>query len=251
MQCEMAAANRERKPDTGGKRDGTSHSQAHDRLSVRVAGRPLRATSGMVWALYVFGVAVRLSWPQEWVSLGPQESEPPLRPGVQTQLLVDNQVLCDWWQVRRVMGPVRKHPGNPVLQADKTWERHAAESWGVQPTAAVYEESEGIFKLWYSILQLATKEGGGVGYATSQDGIHWTKPNLGLIEFADAETGETILVDTSSRSFRNQYSSTSSLRFDQLRNMLRTINVDCISISTDKPYIQDLVRFFHMRHQRH
>jgi uncharacterized protein (DUF58 family) len=76
-------------------------------------------------------------------------------------------------------------------------------------------------------------------------------PNVGLIEFADAETGEMILVDTSSRSFRNQYSNTSSLRFDQLRNMLRTIHVDCISISTDKSYIQDLVRFFHMRHRRY
>ena len=76
-------------------------------------------------------------------------------------------------------------------------------------------------------------------------------PGAGLIEFADAETGQIILVDTSSKRFRNQYSSSSTQRFDQLKNMLRTINVDCISISTDKPYIQDLVRFFHMRHKRH
>ncbi|MHC4654551.1 MAG: DUF58 domain-containing protein [Planctomycetota bacterium] len=76
-------------------------------------------------------------------------------------------------------------------------------------------------------------------------------PGIGLIEFADAETGEIILVDTSSRKFRNQYSNTAARRFDELKNMLRTINVDCISISTDKPYIQDLVRFFHMRHKRY
>jgi uncharacterized protein (DUF58 family) len=76
-------------------------------------------------------------------------------------------------------------------------------------------------------------------------------PDVGLIEFTDAETGETTLVDTSSRQFRNKYSSTTAQRFDTLKSMLRTINVDCISISTDKPYIQDLVRFFHMRHRRH
>jgi len=76
-------------------------------------------------------------------------------------------------------------------------------------------------------------------------------PGAGLIEFADAETGQIILVDTSSKKFRNQYSSTSAQRFDELKNMLRTINIDCISISTDKPYIQDLVRFFHMRHKRY
>lgn len=75
-------------------------------------------------------------------------------------------------------------------------------------------------------------------------------PGIGLIEFTDAETGEIILVDTSSNKFRNQYSSKTAQRFDELKNMLRTINVDCISISTDKPYIQDLVRFFHMRHRR-
>jgi len=76
-------------------------------------------------------------------------------------------------------------------------------------------------------------------------------PGIGLIEFADAETGEISLVDTSSRKFRNRYSNTTARRFEKLKGMLRTINIDCISISTDKPYIQDLVRFFHMRHRRH
>ena len=76
-------------------------------------------------------------------------------------------------------------------------------------------------------------------------------PSVGLIEFADAETGQTVLINTTSRKLRNQYSSTSAERFDELKNMLRTINVDCIDINTDKPYVQDLVRFFHMRHRRH
>lgn len=86
---------------------------------------------------------------------------------------------------------------------------------------------------------------------TVRDKAEITLPGIGLIEFTDAETGEIILIDTSSRKFRNQYSNTTALRFDELKNMLRTINVDCISISTDKPYIQDLVRFFHMRHKRY
>ena len=76
-------------------------------------------------------------------------------------------------------------------------------------------------------------------------------PAAGLIEFADAETGEVVLIDTSSKRFRNQYAGSSSARFDQLKNMLRSINADCISISTDKPYVQDLIAFFRMRHRRH
>jgi len=76
-------------------------------------------------------------------------------------------------------------------------------------------------------------------------------PSVGIIEFQDAETGEVILVDTSSKNFRSQYKNQSSSRFDELKNTLRSINVDCISISTDKPYIHDLIEFFHMRQRRH
>ena len=75
-------------------------------------------------------------------------------------------------------------------------------------------------------------------------------PSIGLIEFEDAETGEVMLIDTSSARFRRQYSGKAIERSDELKNMLRSINVDCINISTDKPYIQDLIRFFHMRHRR-
>jgi uncharacterized protein (DUF58 family) len=75
-------------------------------------------------------------------------------------------------------------------------------------------------------------------------------PNIGLIEFTDAETGELILVDTRSRKFRQQYSGSTSRRSDELKSTFRSINVDNINISTDRPYIQDLVRFFHMRHNR-
>jgi len=75
-------------------------------------------------------------------------------------------------------------------------------------------------------------------------------PSAGLVEFADAETGEIMLVDTSSRRFRDQYSGRSSERFGKLNDMLKSINIDCIYISTDKPYIHDLIEFFHMRHRR-
>jgi uncharacterized protein (DUF58 family) len=76
-------------------------------------------------------------------------------------------------------------------------------------------------------------------------------PGVGLIEFTDAESGEIIVVDTSSKKFRKQYEGRSSLRFNELKEMLRSVNVDCISVNTDKPYIQDLIAFFRMRHQRY
>jgi uncharacterized protein (DUF58 family) len=75
-------------------------------------------------------------------------------------------------------------------------------------------------------------------------------PKAGLIEFVDAETGKTIIVDTSSGAFREQYEKKSHNRFEELKSTLRKINVDCINISTDKPYIQDLIGFFRMRQRR-
>ena len=83
-----------------------------------------------------------------------------------------------------------------------------------------------------------------------RDRVEISMPAVGLVEFQDAETGQIVFIDTGSRKFRNQYGDTSSERFRALTGVLRSINVDCIPISTDKPYMQDLVQFFHMRHRR-
>ena len=83
-----------------------------------------------------------------------------------------------------------------------------------------------------------------------RDRVEIAMPNIGLIELQDAETGEIIMIDTSSSTFRSQYSDSNTQNFDSLRSMMRSINVDSIPIYTDKPYVQDLVQFFHMRHGR-
>ncbi|MDI9430149.1 MAG: DUF58 domain-containing protein [Planctomycetota bacterium] len=84
-----------------------------------------------------------------------------------------------------------------------------------------------------------------------RDRVEIAMPAVGLIEVQDAETGQIMLVDTSSKRFRAQYGDHSSRRFNELKNTLRSINVDLIPIATDKPYINDLIQFFHMRHRRH
>ena len=75
-------------------------------------------------------------------------------------------------------------------------------------------------------------------------------PSVGLVEFVDAETGEVMVVDTSSGKFQRRFGSQSAAHADELESMLRSANVDCINIRTDKPYIHDLIKFFHMRHRR-
>ena len=43
----------------------------------------------------------------------------------------------------------------------------------------------------------------------------------------------------------------SARQYDDLKTMLRSIKIDSISISTDNPYIHELVEFFHKRKRRY
>ena len=83
-----------------------------------------------------------------------------------------------------------------------------------------------------------------------RDRVEMAMPNVGLIELEDAETGEVLLVDTASGQFQRGYSGRSQADFEDLTDLLRSINVDSIPIQTDQPYMHDLVQFFHMRHRR-
>lgn len=120
----------------------------------------------------------------------------------------------------------------------------------IRKRATVFLVSDFIENGFKKSLSLLNKRHDVIAFSV-RDRAEIALPGIGLVEFVDAESGEVLLVDTSSRRFRNEYSNICAQRFDKLKNMLRTINVDCISISTDKPYIQDLVSFFHMRHRRH
>lgn len=119
------------------------------------------------------------------VKLDPIEAEPPLRFGQQAQLLVDNEVLCDWWNLRRVQEKVQKHPQNPIIEADQPWEQAAANTYGTFPNSVIYDVEDRLFKLWYSIYVMGS--GSTIAYATSEDGINWTKPDLSLVAYAGTE----------------------------------------------------------------
>jgi uncharacterized protein (DUF58 family) len=76
-------------------------------------------------------------------------------------------------------------------------------------------------------------------------------PDAGIIEFADAETGEMVLIDTSSRRFRSRYEAGCASRFEGLKELFKSADIDCIDITTDESYINKLIQFFHIRHRRY
>ncbi len=75
-------------------------------------------------------------------------------------------------------------------------------------------------------------------------------PNIGFIELEDAETGETVLVDTSNAQIRSGFFSRSESNRLQREKFFKSIGVDNINIYTDQSYVKPITRFFRMRAKR-
>ena len=81
------------------------------------------------------------------------------------------------------------------------------------------------------------------------DPMETTLPNVGLLVLEDLESGAVIEVDTSRRARRDfaQQAQEAAARREQL---LRRLNLDVVTISTDQPYVDALVAFFRARAKR-
>lgn len=72
-------------------------------------------------------------------------------------------------------------------------------------------------------------------------------PDVGLVRVKDAETGEELWVDTSSKAVRNHYNSWSTGVFQQAKTLFNKFNVDSVSINTDQDYVKGLITLFKQR----
>ena len=91
------------------------------------------------------------------------------------QLFVDDHLIAESDNLVRVYHAFEKHTGNPVMTADKPWEGNAVYIYG---TVLPNEDGQG-YRMWYHSYDGDYR----MLYATSNDGIRWTKPNLGLTSF--------------------------------------------------------------------
>jgi hypothetical protein len=84
--------------------------------------------------------------------------------------------------VQRVL-EATKHVSNPVLPlGDVTeWDALQARPW--ESRTVLYDQEERLFKCWYAGKDLSTERWWATGYATSEDGVIWVKPRLGLHEY--------------------------------------------------------------------
>lgn len=139
----------------------------------------------LTFALLAALLLVRLN------SLG--ASEPALvSPDPECWLMLDSRVVERAENARLVLGTPLKHAGNPVMRTDQPWENSTNNYY---PNVS-WDADDKLWKLWYKDV-LADKEaiaqmespstvhnvGWYLLYATSRDGLAWTKPALGLHKF--------------------------------------------------------------------
>lgn len=76
-----------------------------------------------------------------------------------------------------------------------------------------------------------------------------TLPDIGLVELTDAETGETIVVDTRSEAARTAFAQAADAHRVQTEALMRQARVDYVPIPTDADFVEPLVRFFRQRNR--
>ena len=109
-------------------------------------------------------------------------------------LALDARVWESRGSARLVFHAFEKYSGNPVLRGDKLWEGGMPYVYG---TVLPAEDGQGL-RMWYHahVADPALLEGKHRYtnlYATSKDGFHWTKPELGLYAFQNSTANNIIL----------------------------------------------------------
>ena len=69
-------------------------------------------------------------------------------------------------------------------------------------------------------------------------------PNLGLVQFRDAETGEDIWVDTSLKTIREEYAMAWTRNQNQIEQILTRTGVKKVAVRTDADYVKALMQLF-------
>ncbi len=103
------------------------------------------------------------------------------------RLFLDAMVVERHEGLSRVFHAAKKHPANPVLRADRAWEQGGSYAGPYLYGTVTWDE--GKLRMWYHC-----HHSGYINcYAESEDGINWTKPNLGIIEFEGSKDSNLVI----------------------------------------------------------
>jgi uncharacterized protein (DUF58 family) len=75
-------------------------------------------------------------------------------------------------------------------------------------------------------------------------------PDVGLIRLDDPETGESVVLDTSSSKVRKEYQRLTAEQRAARVGAFRALGLDFLELSTDQGYVKPLIKFFQARQAR-
>jgi uncharacterized protein (DUF58 family) len=79
------------------------------------------------------------------------------------------------------------------------------------------------------------------------DPLETAPPDIGVVQLQDAETGQMMLVDTSSAEFKKNWSLQRNEQIERRDKMLKQAQVDRVNLSTAGDFADDLIKFFKLR----
>ena len=130
-------------------------------------------------------------------SSGKSQDNPGDRGPYVRHLVLDSRKIASKSNVKLVLGKIKKHPANPLFGEDKPWEQRFDNFYG----SVVYDKDKKLYRLWWNPFIYDPDEGArsrenGLEYAYSKDGIKWTKPNLGIVEYEGSKKNNLINRDS-------------------------------------------------------
>jgi len=108
----------------------------------------------------------------------PLAGKPPYR-----RLFLDAMVVEESAGLTRTFHAAEKHKANPIIVKEHPWE-----GWGPYVYGTVLWDG-GKLKMWY---QGIGRESADVSYAESRDGVHWTKPELGIVDYHGSKANNIV-----------------------------------------------------------
>lgn len=135
------------------------------------------------------------------------------------QLFVDDEIVASKTNVQRRYHSFQKHRGNPIITVDRPWEE------GVVAAFTVLQSEDGSgYRMYYTCW---TPKGSPsrslICYATSTDGLHWEKPNLGLHEW-NGSRENNILPEGPSAVMRTAWEHDPEKRFQGVGGMYHAVS---------------------------
>lgn len=124
----------------------------------------------------------------------------PLHLGREKHLFIDDWSIEQSANIHRTFHRPRKHPDNPLIVPDRIWESISGpgEGGAIYLFGGVERQASGLYRMWYYAADPtpANRKNAHTCIALSEDGIHWTKPALGIHPYAGSTANNISIMES-------------------------------------------------------